>query len=161
MNFFPRLLMLCLALIGWSETASAAPRGWTTDYEAAQKKAVAEKKVMLLNFMGDMKKNANMEKLHNELLLKDAFYEYAEANGVILVDIVVDAKSAQRDLYKFAKSIPQKYRVTGYPVILFAAPNETELGRTGYIAGGPEAFFKLFEEWRGKFEKGKDQPKAP
>ena len=40
-------------------------------------------------------------------------------------------------------------------------PNETELGRTGYIAGGPEAFFKLFEEWRGKFEKGKDQPKAP
>lgn len=155
------LLLMCLALLGWSGSASAAPRGWTTDYDASQKKAAAENKIMLLNFMGDMKKNKDMDKLHHELLLDDAFYEYAEAHGIILVDIVVDAKSNQPKLYKFTKAIPKKYRVDGYPVILFATPDEKELGRTGYIEGGPAAFFKLFDEWRGKFEQGADQPKAP
>jgi len=145
------LLLACLAVVGLSGTVMAAPRGWTADYDEALKKAVAEKKIMLLNFMGDMKTNKEMGKLHHELLLKDAFYEYAEAHGIILVDIVVDAAASKPKLFKFTEKIPKQYNVAGYPVILFATPEAKELGRTGYIEGGPDAFFKLFDQWREKF----------
>jgi hypothetical protein len=156
-----RLMLLCLVCIGWSSAAPAAPRGWTTDYDEAQKKAQKENKIMLLNFMGDRDKNKDMDKIHHELLLEEAFYEYAEGHGIILVDIVVDADKDKKKLYKFTKKIPKQYNVDGYPVILFATPKEEELGRTAYIEGGPAAYFKLFDEWRAKFEKGKGPASTP
>ena len=124
----------------------AAPRGWTTDYGAAVTKAKADNKILLLNFMGNRKTNADMDKIHNELLLQDPFYEYAEKHGIILVDIVVD--STKPDLKKTAKAACKQFHVDGYPWILFVGPDGKELGRVGYIPGGTAAYFAKFDAWR-------------
>ena len=126
------------------------PNPWTLDYDDAVRDAKRHDKILLLNFMGDMKTNEDMDKIHHELLLSPEFYDYAKEHDIILVDIVVDADRKKREQYKYARKIPQQYKVDGYPVILFATPDEKELGRTEYIPGGPAAYFKLFDEWRAK-----------
>jgi thioredoxin-related protein len=126
------------------------PKPWTVDYAQAKKDARKDNKILLLNFMGDMKTNAHMDKIHHELLLEPAFYTYAKDNGIILVDVVVDADKhgKKRELYESAKDATKDFSVSGYPWILFVSAEGKELGRTGYIPGGWEAYKKLFDQWR-------------
>lgn len=149
----PRLLLALV--VSLSAHASDKPWGdgpkpWTVDYALAKKDARNGGRILLLNFMGDMKANADMDRIHHELLLDPAFYAYARDNGIILVDVVVDAdkNGKKRELYESARIATKDFGVTGYPWILFVSGEGKELGRTGYIPGGWDAYKKLFDQWR-------------
>ena len=52
MKFQKTLSLFCVVVLGLAASASAAGEGWMTDFEAAQVKAKAENKPMLLDFTG-------------------------------------------------------------------------------------------------------------
>lgn len=143
--------LLCAAVSALSAPPWEGPNPWTADYGAALAAAKKENKILLLNFMGNMKTNPEMDRIHHELLLDSRFYQYAKEHGILLVDIVVDAAKGKEPQYQYGSTIPKQYGVEGYPVILFATPDEKPLGQTRYIPGGFDAYKALFDTWCAKF----------
>jgi protein disulfide-isomerase len=122
---------------------------WTTDYQAALKKASQEKKLVLLDFTG-----SNWcpwcIKLEEEVFSQKAFKEYAEKNLVlVLVDFPQGEKLAKQSeaLQKQNRELQTKYGIEGYPTLVLLDPKgEKVTKKSNYLKGGPEAFMK----WIGR-----------
>jgi len=130
------------ALVGLCSIGSAfaGGDGWTSDFEAAQKQAVAEKKDLLVDFTGSDWCGWCI-KLNDEVFKKDEFKKGVK-DKFILVDIDFpqdDSKLSEANKKQNAE-LQEKFGVEGFPSILLCDATGKPFAKTGYEAGGPENY---------------------
>ncbi len=115
--------------------------GWITNYEAAVRIAEQEKKPLLVNFTGS-DWCGYCHQLDGEVFSKGAFDTWAKEN-VVLVRLDFPQTKVQ-PLWKLQqnKSLIEKYRVQGFPTILFLKPDGQVFGQSGVMPGGTMAWIE-------------------
>lgn len=116
---------LLLTFLLLSVTSAFAAEGWTTDYEAAFKKAKKEKKVVLLEFTGSDWCLPCIE-MRKDVFSKKEFLEGASKDFVL---VEIDLPSGNKALKK--KNIPyvQKHKVEVFPTIILLDGDKKEFHR--------------------------------
>ena len=142
---------LAVALMaGWALVqAGAAELNWTTDVPKAVEKAKAEKKLVMLDFTGSDWCGWCI-KLNKEIFSQPEFVEYAQKN-IVAVELDFPRSKQQSDeLKKANKELQKKYSIRGYPTIVVLNGEGKEVGRLGYMKGGPKAFIEELEKLKKK-----------
>ena len=151
----PRLSLLAALLVVLGPVAApAAESVWTTDLPAARQRASAERKHLLLDFTGSDWCGWCI-KMKRETLSKKAFLEYA-AKNLVLVELDFPERKRQSEAVRKANEAHRvHFKVESYPTLILLDPDGKELGRTEYVAGGPDAFMARLEGFktRGAAEK--------
>ena len=130
----------------WAVPAEAQ---WLTSLPAAQAKAKAEKKMVLLDFTGSDWCGWCI-KLKQEVFSQPAFADYAKKN-LVLVEVDFPKRKAQTATQKTAnRQLAQQYGITGYPTIIVLDSAGRQLGKLGYMRGGPAAFNAAVDKLRPK-----------
>ena len=138
-------LFTALALI----QVSAGEISWTTDVPNAVEKAKAEKKLVMLDFTGSDWCGWCI-KLNKEIFSKPEFVEYAQKN-IVAVELDFPRSKKQSEALKEAnQKLQKKYNIKGYPTIIVLNGEGKEIGRLGYMAGGPKAFIEELEKLKKK-----------
>jgi len=143
--------ILAVALMaGWALVqAGAAELNWTTDVPKAVEKAKAEKKLVMLDFTGSDWCGWCI-KLNKEIFSQKEFVEYAQKN-IVAVELDFPRSKQQSDeLKKANKELQKKYSIRGYPTIVVLNGEGKEVGRLGYMKGGPKAFIEELEKLKKK-----------
>lgn len=143
--------ILAVALMaGWALVqAEAAELNWTTDVPKAVEKAKAEKKLVMLDFTGSDWCGWCI-KLNKEIFSQPEFVEYAQKN-IVAVELDFPRSKQQSDeLKKANKELQKKYSIRGYPTIVVLNGEGKEVGRLGYMKGGPKAFIEELEKLKKK-----------
>jgi thioredoxin-related protein len=134
------LMSSVLFVSGCAKRPVHAHANWTTNFAAAQARAKAQNKLVLLNFMGsDWCGWCN--RMDEETFDTKPFKDYADANLELveldfpehnyLPDFVVQQNNALRS----------RFEVDGFPTFVVLGPNGSTLATLeGYQPGGPEAF---------------------
>jgi protein disulfide-isomerase len=134
-------LLAALALL----VVNAGASEWLTDLPKAQAKAKEEKKLVMLDFTGSDWCGWCI-KLHNEVFSKPEFAEYAKKN-LVLVEVDFPRKKQLSAAQKRANdALQQKYKIEGYPTIIVLNGEGKEVGKLGYMPGGPKAFIAGLEK---------------
>jgi protein disulfide-isomerase len=137
-------------MAGWALVqAGAAELNWTTDVPKAVEKAKAEKKLVMLDFTGSDWCGWCI-KLNKEIFSQPEFVEYAQKN-IVAVELDFPRSKQQSDeLKKANKELQKKYSIRGYPTIVVLNGEGKEVGRLGYMKGGPKAFIEELEKLKKK-----------
>ena len=147
------LLLLTLAMVSALRAAESAetatPLEWATDFAAATGKARAENRVVLLNFTGS-DWCVWCHRLRDEVFLTAPFAAYA-AKDAVLVEVDFPRKKTLPAALKAQNDqLAARYSVNGYPTVVLVAADGRELGRTGYIQGGPKTFIRELRRFAKK-----------
>ena len=137
-------------MAGWAFIqAGAAEVKWSTDVPAAVTKAKAEKKLVMLDFTGSDWCGWCI-KLNKEIFSQPEFVEYAQKN-LVAVELDFPQKKAQTaELKKANKELQKKYEIKGFPTIVVLNGEGKEIGRLGYMKGGPKAFIEELDKLKKK-----------
>jgi len=134
------LFAFILSAIACVEAATSTPAGFTDDYEAALKRAAAEKKQVFAVFSGSDWCHW-CQKLEGEVLSKK---EFTAAAAKFLVLLYVDSPQDKSLLSEKARAqnpgLCEKYAIRGYPTALLLDATGKKLAQTGYRAGGAEKY---------------------
>jgi protein disulfide-isomerase len=139
-----QIVLLCLSLF-WIGGMSAGQVAWHENYAEALQLAKAQDKKVLVDFTGSDWCGWCI-KLDGEIFSKEAFIEYAEEN-LILVKLDFPRKKEQSDDIKSQnQKLMGEYGVRGFPTIVVLNAGGHEIGRLGYMRGGPDGFVKVVKE---------------
>ena len=139
-----RILTLIALVFSLTLTVRAADDGWLTDYDAAAKKAAAEKKVMVLDFTGSDWCGWCI-RLDKEVFSQPEFVAYAKKNLVLVkLDFPRD-KPQTAAVKKQNEKLAAKYKIKGYPTILVLDDQGVQLGTLGYQKGGAKSWIASLE----------------
>jgi protein disulfide-isomerase len=89
-------------------------------------------------------------KLEGEVFATKDFKTWASKNVILLELDFPQAKKLPDALKKQNDDLSKKYKVEGFPTILFLDASGKELGRSGYMKGGPKAWLKNAEKFTAK-----------
>ncbi|TAE75753.1 MAG: DUF255 domain-containing protein [Bacteroidetes bacterium] len=118
---------------------------WVTDYAKALKDAKKSKKTLLLNFTGSDWCSWCI-RLDKEVFDKAAFVEYAKKNLIcVKLDFPQRTKVSPEEKIQNNK-LMKKHSVKGFPTILLVDAKENVVLRTGYQAGGEDAYIEHLKE---------------
>lgn len=131
------LLLTPLAAIG--------AEGWLTDFEAAKKKAAAEKKDILVDFTGSDWCGWCI-KLDKEVFSTEAFK--AQKDFVLVALDFPRRKEIPADQKAKNEALMRQWGVRGFPTIILTNASGEAYARTGYQAGGPEKYLPHLAELR-------------
>ena len=130
----------------WTKTADEAldaakakaemAKAWTTDYEAALAQAKKEKKYVIADFTGSDWCGWCI-KLKEEVFDKPEFHAWAKDNAVLLELDFPRNKKLPEELQKQNEKLRERFKIEGYPTIVFLDASGKQLGRGGYVEGGP------------------------
>ena len=124
-----------------TKTEISADEGWSTDFEGAKKRS-AEKNIPILADFSGSDWCGWCIKLDNEVFSKKEFQEYAKSNLVLFLADFPARKKLADNVVKQNAELAEKYGIRGYPTVLLLDKDGKVLARTGYQAGGPEAYVK-------------------
>lgn len=114
---------------------------WSDNFAAASAQARSESKLVLLNFTGT-DWCVWCHRLRDEVFLTPAFAAYA-ARDVVLVEVDFPrGKKLPPEVQEQNRMLDERYNVSGYPTVILVTPDGRELGRTGYMRGGPKTFIR-------------------
>jgi len=115
------------------KAAKEEKSAWLTDLEAAKKQAAEEKKPILMFFTGS-DWCGWCKKLHEDVLDKKEFQDFAKENVILLELDFPNSKPQSDALKKQNKELGDKFDVDGYPtMVLVASDGEKEITRSvGY-----------------------------
>lgn len=117
-----------------------AGEGWITDFEKAKSLAQEKDRHILIDFSGSDWCGWCI-KLDNEVFQKDAFKKYADDNLVLmLADFPRDKSKLSKDVQEQNEKLAKEFGVRGFPTVFVLSPDGKVIGKTGYQAGGPEAY---------------------
>lgn len=137
-----------MALCG-SQTVRSQNVEWLTDAVAAQGKAKAENKLVLLDFTGSDWCSWCM-KLKREVFDQPEFAQFAQSKLVMVeVDFPHHRTLPQVQQQSNAR-LKHTYGIAAYPTIILLNENGKQVGRMGYVAGGPAAFIAHLEKVTGR-----------
>lgn len=121
---------------------------WITDFAAAQKKAVAEGKDLLLDFTGS-DWCIWCKRLDAEVFSQKVFISEAQTKFVfVLLDFPNNTSRQSAELQKQNKRLMGQYDVQGFPTIILADAMGKPYAQTGYEEGGPIAYLQHLAELR-------------
>ena len=150
MKKFILLLFVSFSLNSFSQQSSL---DWHTDMNKAIEISVKTQKPMLLFFTGS-DWCGWCKRLVKEVYDKPEFAKWAK-NNVVLVEIDFPRRSKlSEETQKQNRELQQMFGVRGYPTIWFVKPetknqasvNLSQLGSTGYVAGGPTKWIESAEK---------------
>jgi thioredoxin-related protein len=131
------LMMLVVVSMGAGVYGS---EGWETDFEKASAKAKTEGKHILLDFSGSDWCGWCI-KLDDEVFSKEVFKAYAKDNLVlVLADFPNDKSKQSTAVKKQNEELAKTYGVQGFPTVYILDSSAKPVAKTGYQAGGPEAY---------------------
>lgn len=134
-------LLLTAALLPAAEGAA-----WQTDFKAAVAQATKEKKALLLDFTGSDWCGWCV-KLKKEVFDTKEFAAWAAKNAVLVEVDFPRKKEQSAEVKKQNDALQQQYKIEGFPTIVLLDPTGTkELGRLGYMKGGPQAWTAKADE---------------
>ena len=147
------ILTLCSLMIGLSSaraiSQSSSPVQWHTDYAAAHQLATQTGKPLLLDFTGS-DWCYWCHRIDKEIFDQPFFTTFAQEN-LILVKVDFPRKTPQSSRLKIQnRHLDERFDVTGYPTIILISPEGQELGRTGYMRGGPKTFVRELKRFIAK-----------
>ena len=129
--------------------ANAAELKWHTSLPDAQAKAKAENKLVMMDFTGSDWCGWCI-KLDKEIFSKPEFAAYAEKN-LVLVELDFPRKKEQSaELKEANQALAREYGIRGYPTIIVLNSGGEQVGKLGYMKGGPEAFIAELEKLKKK-----------
>lgn len=129
------------------------PGGWQTDFEIASATAKAEGKHLLIDFSGSDWCGWCI-KLEKEVFSKNAFKNYAKDHLVlVLADFPRNKSNQSEKLQKQNQALSEKYNVGGFPTVFILSPDGNLIAKTGYQAGGPEAYVDYIKNVISKAQK--------
>jgi len=140
----------------WSlQTLSAQELKWQTDINKAIELSTKSKKPLMLFFTGSDWCGWCI-KLQKEVFQKPEFVEWSKK--VILVELDFPKKmQLEASLKQQNDQLQQIFQVQGFPTIWFVSPqkngtqiNLQQLGKTGYVAGGPEKWLEAVNQFMPK-----------
>ncbi|WP_396148998.1 thioredoxin family protein [Flavobacterium sp.] len=146
---------LFLFFLGVVNGVSAQELTWHTDINKAIGISSQTNKPMLLFFTGSDWCGWCI-KLQKEVFLKPEFKEWA--NNVVLVELDFPRKTKlEPALAQQNAQLQQIFQVSGYPTIWFVTPqkigeqiNLQQLGKTGYVGGGPSKWIEVANQFIAK-----------
>ncbi|MBI5725933.1 MAG: thioredoxin family protein [Planctomycetes bacterium] len=146
------LATCALILAEDSKPASAPAVEWLTSYAKAVEAAKKDKKLILADFTGS-DWCGWCKKLKAEVFDTDEFKTWA-AKNVILLELDFPKKKQQDDATKKQnQELNDKYKIEGFPTILFLKADGTKVGQTGYVKGGAKVWIenaqKIIEAAKG------------
>ncbi|HEU5080663.1 MAG TPA: thioredoxin fold domain-containing protein [Opitutaceae bacterium] len=121
--------------------APAASLNWMTDFHAAEEASGTTHRPVLLNFTGS-DWCVWCSRLRNEVFAKNAFASYAQEKLILVEVDFPRAKQQSVTLKEQNAELARKYGIENYPTIVLVDANGRELGRTGYMQGGPKTFLR-------------------
>jgi len=140
-----RRLFLLLAFCAGVCQARSESVEWFTDAEAAQAKAKAENKLVLLDFTGS---DWCMwcKRLKRDVFDKPEFAQFA-LSKLILVEVDFPQHKTLSEAQRQANArLDKTYRINSYPTIILLDPNGKQVGRLGYLFGGASSFIAKLEK---------------
>ena len=138
----PVVFILAVMALG---SSLFAKDGWSEDFKGGLAKAKAEKKRVLVDFTGSDWCGWCV-KLDREVFSQPEFKEYA-AKNLVLVEVDFPRTKAQTEEQKAQnKALAEKYSIRGYPTVLIFNAAGKEIGKLGYMQGGPQAFIEALEK---------------
>ncbi|MDD2985052.1 thioredoxin family protein [Flavobacterium sp.] len=148
-------LVFILVFFWTIQSVGAQELTWQTDINKAIELSAKSKKPLMLFFTGSDWCGWCI-KLQKEVFMKPEFVEWA--NKVILVELDFPRKmQLEEKLKQQNQQLQQIFQVQGYPTIWFVNPqkngtqiNLEQLGKTGYVAGGPEKFLEVANQFLPK-----------
>lgn len=126
---------------------------WHTDFNKAIEISIKEKKPLFMFFTGSDWCGWCI-RLQNEVFKKSEFVQWAKKN-VVLVELDFPKRtSLSPELMKQNLELQNLFGVRGYPTVWLSKPekkndnsiNLQQLGKTGYVAGGPEKWLPVANE---------------
>ncbi|MCX6874295.1 MAG: thioredoxin family protein [Verrucomicrobia bacterium] len=127
-------------------TAAAGGEGWTSDFEAAKKQALAEKKDLLLDFTGSDWCGWCI-KLNKEVFQEAAFKTGVKDTLVLVeLDFPKDSSKLTADTKAQNEKLRDQFKINGYPSLLLCDAGGKAYAKTGYQAGGPEKYVQHLTE---------------
>jgi protein disulfide-isomerase len=137
------LLVLATVALG---TGAFASEDWNTDFAKASAKAKAEGKYILIDFSGS-DWCGWCKKLDKEVFSKKTFKKYAKENLIlVMADFPRDDSKQSVSLKKQNKALAKKFKIRGFPTVFILDPNGKTINKTGYQAGGPEAYVEYIKK---------------
>jgi len=131
---------LCVLVLGSFAAAGRADDSpWLTNFAAAQAKAKAEKKLLLVNFTGS-DWCVFCKRLRSEILEKDAFLKQAPKSFVLVELDYPRKKELPADLKEQNAQLRERYKVRGYPTVLLLDAEGQPVAKTGYRPGSAEDY---------------------
>lgn len=143
-----KIFAIFLAVVLVALPAWAAPKPepvWTTDLPAAQARAKAEGKAVLLNFTGSDWCGWCI-KLRRDVFLKPEFEAYARTNLVLVEVDFPKRKELPPEMQKANRRLAQQFQVQGYPTLILVDASGTKLGAVNYGNGGTRSFIAEVEK---------------
>ncbi len=122
-----------------SASALSANDEWLTDHAQALEKAKKEKKVILMDFTGSDWCGWCV-KLEKEVFSQKEFIDYAKEHLVLLTVDFPRGKDLESHVKAQNNKLQQQYKIEGFPTIVVLNSDGKEIGRLGYMRGGPSAF---------------------
>lgn len=139
----PALLVMLLCA-----PAFAGAEGWLIDFEAAKKKAVEEKKDLLVDFTGT-DWCIYCIRLSEEVFKQESFKEGAKDSFVFVeLDFPNDETKLSAETKAQNEKLMNHYGIEGFPTIILMDETGRPYARTGYRAGGPEQYLVHLNELR-------------
>jgi thioredoxin-related protein len=148
--FIPVLLSCLLAVAGHAAEA------WTSDFQAALRRAKSEGKTVLLDFTGS-DWCAGCRRSRTKVLEKPEFLAYA-AKHLVLVEVDFPERKPQDEALKRQNAeLEKRYKVSGYPAFVLVDADGEVLGRHDSLLQDPAEFLRQLDGWR----KPAPKPKEP
>nr|WP_294935968.1 thioredoxin family protein [uncultured Flavobacterium sp.] len=137
-------LLLFMGFLGVNAQESALT--WHTNIDKAMEISKKENKPLMLFFTGSDWCGWCI-RLQKEVFYKPEFVQWAKDNVVLVELDFPRAKPMDAAIKQQNAALLNAFRVQGYPTVWFVnsqtiegKTNFTQLGSTGYVAGGPEAW---------------------
>ena len=135
----PRLLLILVALAGFSLSSAQAEPTWHSDFAKAQAAAKADHKLLLLDFTGS-DWCIWCKKLEAEVFSKPEFQKYAADHLVLMTVDFPRAKPLAAAVRKQNQELAEKYGIEGFPTIIVLNSAGKQVGELGYEEGGASVF---------------------
>lgn len=135
---------MCLAVLFAMVAVTPVQAEWSENYDDAIAQAKKEDKLVLVNFTGSDWCGWCI-KLDKEVFSQEDFKKYADENLVLLKLDFPRNVPQEKEVVAQNEKLAKQYGIRGFPTIVMLNGKEKEVGRLGYVEGGPSAFIKKLE----------------
>jgi protein disulfide-isomerase len=132
-------LLLALALAFAAVSTSFAGTGWEDDFAKGLAKAKAAGKPALVDFTGS-DWCVWCKRLDGEIFSKKEFKDFVKDKYELVMVDFPQLKPLPKKKAEANQALSEKYKVEGFPTVLVIDGDGKEIGRLGYVEGGPTAF---------------------